>query len=71
MKKGDTCWIIENGRTISAAEIVTVSGNLCLIKLESGKALRIPKHRLYKTFEDADKEVSKHRKKSFRSPYDY
>ena len=41
MIKGDKCWIVENGIKETAAEIVSVSGNLVLIKTENGEALRI------------------------------
>ena len=37
MKNGDICYIIENGRKISKAEVLSVSGNLHLIRLETEK----------------------------------
>ena len=70
MKKGDKCWIIENGNRVTQAEIMSFSGNLCLIRLASGAALRVPMHRLYKSEEDALKDVKK-TKQVHRSPYDY
>lgn len=70
MKKGDTCYIIENGRCISKAEILSVSGNLYLIRLENGDILRLPKHRIYALLDDAEKEVPQI-KKVYKSPYDY
>ena len=70
MKNGDICYIIENGRKISKAEVLSVSGNLHLIRLENGKVLRLPKHRLYVLKEDAEKCIPK-REHIYKSPYDY
>lgn len=39
MVKGEKCWIIENGSQIAQAEILSFSGNLCLIRLALGAAL--------------------------------
>ena len=53
MIKGEKCWIIENGMKVTAAEIVRINGNRVLIKLENGKALRLPKHRIFDSEERA------------------
>lgn len=70
MVKGDKCWIVENGNRVTQAKILSFSGNLCLIRLSSGAALRVPRHRLYESEEDALKDVQKI-KQGRRSPYDY
>lgn len=74
MVKGDKCWIIENRYKITPVEIVSVSGNLVLMKTENGSALRLPKHRLYES-EDKAKEVlnqyNPEQKQRSRTPYDY
>ena len=55
---------------MTAAEIVSISGNLVLIKTQNGKALRLPKHRLYDSEEKAEEALPK--QKSIRkTPYDY
>ena len=72
MVKGDKCWIVENGFKVTSAEIVSISGNLVLIKTQSGKTLRLPKHRLFDSEEKARgtvKESEPVQKK--RTPYDY
>lgn len=51
-------------------EIISFSGNLCLIRLASGTALRVPMHRLYKSEKDAQNDAHK-AKRAHRSPYDY
>lgn len=72
MVKGDTCWIIENGLRITVAEIVSVSGNLVLIKTENGKVLRLPKHRLYDSEEKAEENLKgRNPAQKQRTPYDY
>ena len=72
MVKGDKCWIVENGCKVTAVEIVSVSGNLVLIKTENGKALRLPKHRLYNSAEKAEETLQGHKPiQKKRTPYDY
>ena len=72
MVKGDKCWIIENGLRITSAEIVSISGNLVLIKTQNGKVLRLPKHRLYDSEEKAEKILQEHKPiQRKKTPYDY
>lgn len=59
MVKGDKCWIIENGIKERSADIMSISGNLILIKTEDGKAIRLPKHRIFDSEEKAKREGSK------------
>lgn len=70
MVKGDKCWIIENGIKVTAAEIMSISGNLILKKTEDGKAIRLPKHRIFNSEEKAKEKVPKQGQKR-RTPYDY
>ena len=70
MVKGDKCWIVENGNRVTLAEILSFSGNLCSIRLTSGAALRVPRHRLYEREDDALKAVHK-TKREHRIPYGY
>ena len=53
MEKGDKFWIVENGRKISEVEILSLTGNLVLIRTQEGKVLRLPKHMLYESEERA------------------
>lgn len=73
MKKGDTCWFIENNARIIQGTIKSVSGNLYTILLPSGGAIRLPKHRIYGTVEEAEKNIKKNlsRNKPMANPYDY
>lgn len=72
MQRGDKCWIVENGNCVTVAEILSISGNLCLIRLESGKAIRVPKHRIFNSKEDAEETIPKRSMKGkYRSPHDY
>lgn len=72
MVKGDKCWIVENGFKVTSAEIISISGNLVLIKTENGTILRLPKHRLFNSKEKAEEtiKISKVVKKK-KTPYDY
>lgn len=71
MVKGDKCWIIENGMVVTSIEIVSISGNLVLVKTKNGKILRIPKHRIYDTEEIAVKVLQKNKVTKKKTPYDY
>lgn len=72
MVKGDKCWIVENGFKVTSAEVVSISGNLVLIKTWNGKALRLPKHRLFDSEEKARDTVKESEPvKRKRTPYDY
>lgn len=71
MVKGDKCWIIENGSRIASAEIISVSGNLVLIKTQSGKTLRLPKHRLYDSKEKAEGAIPNKNITQKKTQYDY
>ena len=72
MVKGDKCWIIQNGMNVVSATIMSIGGNLFLIKTEEGKVLRLPKHRLFDTEEEALEVLGKHRpEKKRKTPYDY
>lgn len=72
MVKGDKCWIIENGSRITSAVIVSISGNLVLIKTENGTALRLPKHRLFDSEEKAEETLKGHNlEQKKKTPYDY
>lgn len=73
MKAGDSCYFLESNRTIIKGKIKSVSGNLYTILLPSGGAIRLPKHRIYKSIEEAEKgvikNISNHIPKT--NPYDY
>ena len=73
MKAGDSCYFLESNRTIIKGKIKSVSGNLYTILLPSGGAIRLPKHRIYGTVEEAEKNIKKNTNKnrSMTNPYDY
>lgn len=73
MKAGDSCYFLESNRTIIKGKIKSVSGNLYTILLPSGGAIRLPKHRIYGTVEEAEKNIKKNTNKnrSMANPYDY
>ena len=72
MVKGDKCWIIENGFKVTSAKIVSISGNLVLLRTDNGKALRLPKHRLYDTEEEAERTLQgRNQAQKKMTPYDY
>lgn len=56
--------------TVLPRLILSFSGNLCLIRLASGAALRVPRHRLYENEKEAQKDVQMTSPRN-RNPYDY
>jgi len=72
MVKGDQCWIIENGLKVIPANVLSVSGNLILIKTQDGKVLRLPKHRLYDSEKSAMEVLQKNKPiQKRKTSYDY
>lgn len=74
MVKGDKCWIVENGFSVVSVEVLSISGNLVLIRTDKGKTLRLPKHRLFDTEEKARgtvKESEPVPEQKKKTPYDY
>ena len=57
MVKGDKCWIVENGFNVVSVDVLSISGNLVLIRTDKGKTLRLPKHRLFDSEEKARETV--------------
>lgn len=54
MKVGDTCYILVNNRIIQEVIIKSISGNLYTLKfVNENKTIRLPKHRLFTTMQDA------------------
>jgi len=72
MIKGDQYWVIENGSKVISADVLSVSGNLVLIKTQHEKTLRLPKHRLYDTEESAMEVIQKNKPiQKKKTLYDY
>lgn len=40
MKKGDKFWIVENGTKFSEVEVLSLTGNLILIRMQEGEILK-------------------------------
>lgn len=61
MKKGDRCYILENGRRAQEVEIVRYSGGFYTVRFVSNHktALRVRADRLYKTAESVAEQINK------------
>ncbi len=71
MVKGDRYWIIENGSYVTSVEVLSISGNLVLIRTKNEKTLRLPIHRLYDSEESAMEILHKRSPVQKKTPYDY
>lgn len=52
LKKNDTGWIVESNMYVREVSIINISGNLLTVKFNNA-AIRLPKHRIYETYEEA------------------
>lgn len=73
LKKGDAGYIVENNNKVTQVQILACSGNLYTIKLNGG-AIRLPRHRIFASEEDAKNSLIKNKDvqvRRYKSPYDY
>lgn len=77
---GDRVYILENHIKVSEVTVLSRSGDLYTVKFAGGGATRVRHSRLYKSEEDARKNViplaasgqtAPAQKKKYLSPYDY
>lgn len=71
LKKNDTAWIVENNLSVREVTIINISGNLITVKFNH-TAIRLPKHRIYETYEEAVSSIKNVvPRKKISNPYDY
>lgn len=72
-QKNDNCWIIRNNSRIEKVNILAVNGNLYTIHLETGATIRLQKHRLFNSYEEAKKALTNvtNKRKQYSNPYKY
>lgn len=58
-KPNDPCWIIENNYKITTATVKYYSAGFYTLLLNSGSAIRLKKHRVYETPEEAASNLKK------------
>ena len=60
MKKGDRCYIVENGQRAQEVEIIRYSGGFYTVRFSGRRtALRVRAERLYKTAEMAEEHINR------------
>lgn len=70
-QKGDTAWIVESNMYVREVSIINISGNLLTVKFNNA-AIRLPKHRIYETYEEAVSSIKNVKPvKKINNPYDY
>lgn len=71
-KIGDTCYFLESNIHILEGTIRSCSGGKYVVQYGSGKGIRLPESRLYRTREEAETAVPRKAAASRRkTPYDY
>lgn len=72
LKVGDTCYIVKNGRTISTASIVSISGGFYTLRFpDSNGMIRLKKHRIFSTQKDAESSIPATATKMQSNPYSH
>lgn len=71
IQKGDTAWIVESNMYVREVSIINISGNLLTVKFNNA-TIRLPKHRIYETYEEAVSSIKNVKPvKKISNPYDY
>lgn len=71
-KIGDTCYFLESNIHVLEGTVRSCAGGKCVIQYGSGKGIRLPEGRLYRTREEAEAATPRKAAVSRRkTPYDY
>lgn len=72
LKVGDTCFIVENGRIVSPATIVSISGGFYTLRFpDTNGMIRLKKHRIFSTQQEAETTISSATTKTHYNPYNH
>jgi hypothetical protein len=72
-KPGDKAYILESNRMVTEVTVKKCAGGLYMITMPTGGAIKVKKHRLYATLEEAENALprKKEEKTVHKLPYDY
>lgn len=69
---GDTCYIIKNGRNVASATIVSISGGFYTLRFsDSNGMIRLKKHRIFATQQEAEESIPYTAAKTHYNPYNH
>lgn len=69
---GDTCYIVKNGRIVSPAAIVSISGGFYTLRLpDTNGMIRLKKHRIFSTQQEAECSIHTTTTKRQSNPYNH
>lgn len=72
LKVGDTCYIVKNGRIVSPAAIVSISGGFYTLRLpDTNGMIRLKKHRVFSTQQEAELAIPATTAKMQSNPYNH
>ena len=72
MKVGDVAYIVESNRIIREVKIVRCSGGMFLVKFpDTGGGIKVKRHRLFATREEAESSIAKPKEKKKPNPYEH
>jgi len=72
LKVGDTCYIVKNGRIVSPATIVSISGGFYTLRFpDTNGMIRLKKHRIFSTQQEAEATIASAIAKTHYNPYNH
>ena len=72
LKAGDTCYIVKNGRIVSPAAIVSISGGFYTLRLpDTNGMIRLKKHRIFSSQLEAEATIASATEKTHYNPYNH
>lgn len=72
LKAGDTCYIVKNGRIVSPAAIVSISGGFYTLRFpDTNGMIRLKKHRIFTTQQEAEASIPAAAVRTPYNPYNH
>lgn len=69
LKSGGYCYFVENNQRVVKAKIIKISGGFYTVLFDENSMTRIKRHRIFESYEDAEKNIR--RPSVRRTPYDF
>lgn len=69
LKSGGYCYFVENNQRVVKAKIIKISGGFYTVLFDENSMTRIKRHRIFESYEEADRSIR--RSPSKKTPYDF
>lgn len=61
LRTGDTVFFVESNRRVRQVRVLSCTGGLYLIRFAEGGGIRVKKHRLFATEEEAERSIRRYK----------